>query len=64
MPVKGPFGPGPPLQGGLLTTVSMLVENDCHERTTTPHTRDRGRGGPRPRPRNPLRLFLRCGRQQ
>ena len=55
-------GPAP-LARALLTTVSMLVENDCHERTTTPHIRGRHGCRHRPRPRLPLRLLHRQRRR-
>lgn len=50
---------------GVLTIVSTFVENDCHERTTTPHIRVRRAGGHRPRSRGPLGLLgFGIGRRQ
>ncbi len=47
----------------LLTTVSIFVENDCHERTTTSHIRGRTRRCHRPRALHPDRLLLRQRRR-
>lgn len=59
-------GMKPRSQDALLTIVSRVVENGCHERTTTSCIRHRGRRGHRPGSRAPLRLLVRVqrGRRQ
>lgn len=65
-PSGPPGGRRDPRRGSpeaLLTTVSIFVENDCHERTTTSHIRGRAHRGRRPRVRHPHRLLVRQRRR-